>query len=157
MEARNNEQIVRSLLDAIINQRRLDLAEDAVTADFIFHSIPGLPRGPQGFLQTMTMYHTAFPDIQATFDDVLADGDRVVVRQTFRGTHQGPLGPIAPTGKQAQFSGIFIFRLEGGRLAEEWAILDRLGLQQQLGVLPGPPMGAPSGPNAAPFAAHGAR
>ena len=127
------KDFTKDALEQIINEHRMDLIPEVVADTFVFRSIPGLPPGPMAFQMSIGMYHNAFPDIHVTIDDVIAEGDKVVVRQTFRGTHEGPMGNIAPTGKQVTFSGMFIFRIENEQFVEEWALLDGLGLQYQLG------------------------
>ena len=121
------------VLEQIINEHRMDLIPKIIADTFVFRTIPGLPPGPMAFEMSIGMYHNAFPDIQVTIDDLIAEGDKIVVRQTFRGTHQGPMGSVAPTGKQVTFSGMFIFRVENDQFVEEWALLDGLALQNQLG------------------------
>jgi predicted ester cyclase len=74
--------------------------------------------------------------LYVTIEDMIAEGDKVVVRMTMRGTQQGALGGIPPTGKQVAVSTIDIVRIEGGKIAEEWGIDDRLGMLQQLGLVP---------------------
>jgi steroid delta-isomerase-like uncharacterized protein len=71
-----------------------------------------------------------------TIDEMIAEGDRVMVRWTFHGTHQGEFHSLPSTYKQATYSGINIFRIADGKIAEVWDIFDRLWLWQQLGVLP---------------------
>ncbi len=127
------KDFTRRVLEQIINERRMDLIPEIVADTFVFRTIPGLPPGPMAFQMSVSMYHNAFPDIQVTIDDLIAEGDKIVVRQTFRGTHQGPMGSIAPTGKHVTFSGMFIFRVENDQFVEEWALLDGLALQNQLG------------------------
>ena len=82
------------------------------------------------------MYITAFPDLQFTIEDMIAEGDTVVVRYTTRGTHQGNLWGIPPTGKQVSGTGMFIDRPVNGKAVEQWINGDDLGLLQQLGVIP---------------------
>jgi predicted ester cyclase len=82
------------------------------------------------------MMLTAFPDLHVTIEDMIAEGDKVVVRMTMHGTQQGPLGSIPPTGKQVALSTIDIVHIAGRQIAEEWGIDDRLGLLQQLGLVP---------------------
>ena len=127
------KDFTRRVLEQIINEHRMDLIPEIVADTFVFRTIPGLPLGPTAFQMSVSMYHNAFPDIQVTIDDLIAEGDKIVVRQTFRGTHQGPMGSIAPTGKHVTFSGMFIFRVENDQFVEEWALLDGLALQNQLG------------------------
>ncbi len=77
-----------------------------------------------------------FPDGKWILDDAVAEGDKVAVRYTFRGTHQGELLGIPPTGKQVTMTGINIYRIVNGQFAEIWESYDKFGLLQQLGVLP---------------------
>ena len=76
-----------------------------------------------------------------TVDDLVAEGDKVVVRWTFRGTHPGEFQGVPPTGKQVTIIGISIFRIVGNKVVEDWTIIDLLGLLQQLGVIPPPGQG----------------
>jgi len=76
------------------------------------------------------MYLAAFPDLHFTFEDLIAEGDKVVVRWTSRGTQQGELMGIPPTGKQFSATGIEIYRLEGGKIVEHWLESDNLGMLQ---------------------------
>ncbi|MCB0061532.1 MAG: ester cyclase [Caldilineaceae bacterium] len=86
------------------------------------------------------MTRMAFPDCHDTIDDLIAEGDKVVVRWTMRGTHLGewpaPWGPIPPTGKPVTFSAIHIFRFADGKIVERWAQVDTLGILQQINALP---------------------
>ena len=77
----------------------------------------------------------AFPDRCLIANDVIADGDKVVTRWTWSGTHKGEYQGIAPTGKRVTVTGITISRIEGGKVVEEWEEFDRLGLMQQLGLV----------------------
>jgi predicted ester cyclase len=78
---------------------------------------------------------SAFPDIQVTVDDQVAEGERVSTRRTWHGTHQGPYRGIAATGKRVTWTQISIVRLVGGRIVEDWAVADELSLLQQLGQI----------------------
>jgi steroid delta-isomerase-like uncharacterized protein len=87
--------------------------------------------------QFVTTYETAFPDMNVTVEDVIAEGDKVVTRVTLRGTHQGEteeFGP--PTGRQVELKGITISRIEGGKIVEDWDAYDNLSAMQQLGLAP---------------------
>jgi predicted ester cyclase len=80
------------------------------------------------------MFHRAFPDAHRTLEELLAEGDKVVVRRTLRGTHHGEFLGLAPTGKAIVTRGISIYRLADGQLVEHWVNYDVLGLHQQLGA-----------------------
>jgi steroid delta-isomerase-like uncharacterized protein len=101
---------------------------------------PGMPPldldGHRQYSETMAV---AFPDLERTIDDLVAEGDRVVARWTARGTHSGDLMGVPPSGVVATSSGITVFRIADGRIAEEWSESDMLGLLQQLGAIPGGP------------------
>jgi predicted ester cyclase len=87
----------------------------------------------------VAMYRTAFPDYACTVDDQIAEGDKVVTRWTVRGTQQGELMGIPPTGKQVTLPGVVIDRIAAnGQLVETWLQADVLGMLQQLGVVQAP-------------------
>lgn len=91
------------------------------------------------YKQLATALYKAYSELNFTIEDLVAEGDKVVVRFTMRGTHNAEFMGIAPTGKKVSEAGISIFRIAGGKLTECWAVHDTLGLMQQLGVIP--PMG----------------
>ena len=82
------------------------------------------------------MYRSAFPDTQMTVEDSIAEGDNVVTRCTARGTHQGELLGISPSGNRVEVTGISIDRIEGGKFVESWSNYDTLGMMQQIGAVP---------------------
>ena len=90
----------------------------------------------------IAFYEAAFPNYELIADDLIGEGDKVVVRSTFRGTHKGDLMGIAPTGKQVTMPLILIYRLADEKIVEHWMQADALGMMQQLGVIP--PMGQAS-------------
>jgi steroid delta-isomerase-like uncharacterized protein len=81
------------------------------------------------------MFRAAFPDWVEAVEDVIAEDDKVVIRVTGRGTHEGEFQGIPPTGRQVVATGVGIARIEGGRIAEAWAAYDALGLMQQIGAV----------------------
>ena len=85
---------------------------------------------------TASMYRTAFPDVRITVDDVIAAGDKVVLRWHSEGTHRGKLEGLAPTGARASVTGISIDRWQDGKVVEAWTQWDNLGLARQLGAAP---------------------
>jgi predicted ester cyclase len=84
------------------------------------------------------MLRQAFPDGGVVIEDIIAEGDKVAVRFSFHGAHQGEFMGIPPTGKQVIVSGMDINRIVEGKLIERWAVFDMLSLLQQLGVMPTP-------------------
>lgn len=99
---------------------------------------PGMPQGHTGLRLFYGAFHTGFPDAQLIFDDILSEGDRVMIRFHLDMTHTGEFNGIPATGKRVSLSGITIFRFVEGKVAERWSESDFFGLMQQLGVLPTP-------------------
>ena len=122
------------------DDHNLDVWDEVCAADFVNHD-PGLPT-PDADLPTLKQaiggLLVAFPDIRSSEDDLVAAGDTVVVRRTLRGTHRGAFIGVAPTGKEASFTGIWLAHLRGGKLAEQWVCFDAPGLLRQLGAIPAP-------------------
>ncbi len=136
--AEDLKQLARRFYDAV-NAGDVDGAMSLVAEDFVDHEeFPGLSDDRDGVRQFFELMRSAFPDFHIDVDDMLAEGDKVAVRMRMSGTHQGDFMGIPPTGKRVTMQGIDIVRLEGGKLAEHWAIFDELGMMQQLGVIPAP-------------------
>jgi steroid delta-isomerase-like uncharacterized protein len=133
------QALVRRYFEVLQSGGDLALAGDLFADDYVAHdpNLPPLPPGPGGVALHVLASRTAFPDQRVTVDDLLADGDRVAVRFTFRGTHRGDLLGFAPTGRRVEVHGVAIYRIAGGRIAEGWVGFDVLGLLDQLGVLGG--------------------
>jgi steroid delta-isomerase-like uncharacterized protein len=139
MSTEANKAIVIQLYEEVFNNGDLDLADKLIAPNAITHDPqlpPGVPGGPQGLKAVVTMLRSAFPDDHHTIEDLVAEGDKVVVRTTHTGTHQGTFLGLAPTGKHIANTSIHIFRIASGKLVETWANRDDLGLLQQLGAFP---------------------
>ena len=137
MSTEENKALVRREYEQGVNKRDFALLEEVLASDYIGH-FPGIPplQGIESYRQFTTCFFIAFPDLQATIEDLIAEGDKVAVRQTWRGTHTGNFQGISPTGKQVTFTSLEVYHIAGGKLAEEWVELDMLGLMQQLGAIP---------------------
>ena len=134
-----NKATVRRLIEDHWNGKNAAHVSELFTPDAILHTPDGVLRGLEGAAFLLQAYATAFPDFHMTINDVIAEGDQVVVRWTFTGTHRGPLLHIPPTGKRFDVSGgIGIFRLAAGKVAEGYFAWDKFALLQQLGILPAP-------------------
>lgn len=137
MSVEQNKAVVRRFAADVLNGARFDAADELFTPGFTIHGLPpGLPENLEGLRLAVTLFHAAFPDWQDTEDDIVAEGDRVVLRFTGRGTHRGEFLGLAPTGRRVAMPGIAIYRLEDGRIAEDWVQLDTFTLMQQLGGAP---------------------
>ena len=137
MSNATNKAIVRRYLEEVLNQGRHDLIEEFLADDFDLH-FSGLAPGLEAIKEWYGAMSTAFPDWQASIDDLIAEGDKVVVRTTVHGTQQGEMQGIPATGRSVNSPSITIFRLANGKIAEGWIVSDNLGLMQQLGVIPTP-------------------
>ena len=135
MSTEENKANVRRGFEAV-NQKNLAVFDELLTPDIVVHTASTTNQGLEAYKQVLSMYMTAFPDLHFTIEDMIADGDTVVVRYTTRGTHQGNFMGIPPTGKQVSETGIFIDRIVNGKAVEQWINGDDLGLLQQLGVVP---------------------
>ena len=117
--------------------RNLDILEEVYDTDLVWHEPDQDIQGMEQARQFVSMFLSAFPDLQASVEDVIAEGDKVVTRWTIRGTHQGEIEEFGPpTGRQVEIKGITIHRVEDGKIVEEWERYDNLGLMQQLGLVP---------------------
>lgn len=111
--------------------------DEVVEPDVLFHApVPTGATGVQALKQVWTVLLRAFPDLHVAVEDVIADGDKVVSRNTVTGTHQGEFMGLPPTGKSVSYNEIFIFRFAGGRIAEIWGVVDALSQMKQLGLIP---------------------
>jgi steroid delta-isomerase-like uncharacterized protein len=128
-----NKEIVRKIYEEAINRGRLDMLSELVAADY---QGPDGAKGPAGFRATVERLRSGFPDIRFTIDQLIGEGEHVVVRWHWEATHDGPFAGIAPTHKHLTNSGIAIYELRNGRVARSFLETDRLGALQQLGVVP---------------------
>lgn len=137
MSRKENENLVRRIIEEVWNQKKLDLIDETYASDYTYHA-PNSPalRGPDGYRQVVTTYTSAFPDQHFTIEDLISSDDKVVLRYTTKGTHKGELMGIAPTDLSTTSSGIAIIRFSGAKIAEEWGNWDALGLLQQIGAIP---------------------
>ena len=101
-------------------------------------STPDFGRGPDSEKKRVSLYRTAFPDLHLTIQDLIAEGESVMVRWSCRGTHKGDLNGIAATNKQFTITGISVVRVSNGKITEAFVNWDALGLMQQLGVVAQP-------------------
>jgi predicted ester cyclase len=137
-----NKALIRRLFKGWETPQDLSFVDELFAADYVAH-VDDPHRTPDraGLKDTTVRELPVFPDLRHTIEDLIADGDKVVVRLTFRGTHQGEwltpsMGRIAPTGKHVTWGATIIYRIADGQIVEAWGQEDRLGQLQQLGVIP---------------------
>lgn len=125
MSTETNKAIVKRFFEEAYNNRNVAIADELIAPDFINHNASLQARGPEGVKQTIVAQLNAFPDIHTTIEDVIAEGDKVVVRATDRFTRQ-------PDGKQMMLTWIEIIRLENGKAVESWVEADLSSFLEQL-------------------------
>jgi predicted ester cyclase len=142
MSTEDNKAVVRRAIEEVWNQGNVALADELYAPNVIYQN-PGVAdiRTLENFKRFVTAFRSAFPDGHSTIEDVIAEGDEVVLRHTFRSTNTGdfvtPM-PLSATGKQVTMTGIAIAHPAGGKVVEVLDMADNLGLLQQLGVIPAP-------------------
>ena len=137
MPAEESRTIVRRYLD-VYERGNVDLLDELLSPDYVNHSpaTPDLPTGPEGVKAVVSMFRSAMPDLALVIEDTIAESDKVAVRYTLEGTHEGELFSVPPTGRRLSIKSITVERVLGGRIREHWRITDSLDMMQQLGVIP---------------------
>jgi steroid delta-isomerase-like uncharacterized protein len=139
VSAEHNKAIVRHMVEEAQSRHNLAAVDELFAADFVDHSVPpGLPPDREGVKMQFAMFFSAFPDLQVVIHSQVAEGDQVVTRKTFHGTHQGDLMGIPPSGRPIAFDVIDILRLRDGKITDHWNVVDQLGLMRQIGALASP-------------------
>ena len=131
----------RRFMEAAFGQGNMDVVDELIAPDYVHH-FPDDPegggvRGPEGMKELIGSFRSAFPDIEFTIEEQVAEEDKVVMRLTARGTHQGELQGIPPTSRRVTVMGMVMSRSAGGKMVESWELYDNLGMMQQLGLIPG--------------------
>lgn len=137
MSTEKNKAVVRGYIEQVWNGHRPDLVEQYLADDVMHHDAPGLTdrASIQNFIAATL---NAVPDIRVSIEAEIAEGDLVVFRQTVSGTQQGEWMGLPASGKQFSATGVFIFRVAGGKIAELWGLSDTFSMMQQLGAIPTP-------------------
>src|SRR5215208_5271328 len=137
--AEENKAVARREFEEMYNQGgNLDAAQEIYAPNFVGHEpTSGELRGVEGAKQFASSYRQAFPDLECTIEEQVAEGEKVVSRWRARGTHEGEtedLGP--PTGNRVEITGISMSTIAEGKLVEDWTNFDAMGMMQQLGMVP---------------------
>jgi steroid delta-isomerase-like uncharacterized protein len=136
MSLEENKEIVRRFFELGPSQGNINAARDLLAPNFALHVPLPVSPGLQGITEVVTACRAAFEHLNVTVEDMAAEGDRVAARFTARGVHKGEFMGLAPTGKPIIMTGIEIFRIENGKIAELWGEANLLGLMAQLGIMP---------------------
>jgi steroid delta-isomerase-like uncharacterized protein len=135
-----NKAVIRAFIDDILNDGRFERAADLVKQDFVeLDPLPGQQQGREGLVAVVQQLRTAFPDMHWVVKEMIAEGDTVVTRFQWTGTHRGPFLGIPATGNSVAVNGVVIDLIEAGKMSQSRILMDTLSLMQQLGALPAPP------------------
>jgi predicted ester cyclase len=128
VSSEENKAVVRREQEELWNHTGdLDAAEEIFAPDYV-----------EAAKQEAADFRRGFPDVVSTIEDLIAEGDKVVARWRSRATHLGEYMGVPPTGKEVEFTGISVYRIEGGKIAESWNSEDQFGLLRQIGAVPQP-------------------
>jgi len=132
MLAENKAVVLRSE-NELWSKGNLAVADDLYSAEFVCHFVVGPEwKGVEGIKREVASHRASFPDWQENVDDIVAEGDKVVIRFTSTGTQRGEFQGIAPTGRRVRIQEVAIFRLSHGKIVEQWGMPDVHGLLEQL-------------------------
>ena len=143
MGTEENKALMRRVVEEAFNRRELGVLDELFAGEDVVAHYGGVTlRGMAALRGAVAQLHARFPDLHAAIDDLVAEDDKVAVRVTFRGTlaeEWRTHGLVCrPTGAPVTWASLFISHIAGGRVAEEWEIVDGFGLLQQLGAIPTP-------------------
>ena len=139
MSEQENKAVVRRYYEEVLNQRNIDLLDELAVEDYVEHDpFPGQGNGLADLKARVAGFFAAFNPLLFTIEDVIAEGDKVVVRWTNAGTDSGGFLGMPATGRDFGIAGIDIHEVRQGKLAAHWHVLDLLAQMQQLGLIPQP-------------------
>jgi steroid delta-isomerase-like uncharacterized protein len=132
-----NKSVINSFVEDVLNQGRLERADELVAQDFVeLDPLPGQKPGREGLKEVLASFRTAFPDIHWVIEEMVAEGDKVFSRFTWTGTHRGEFFGVPATSKQITVKGTVIDRVLNGKMVDSRILMDGLSMMAQLGVFP---------------------
>jgi steroid delta-isomerase-like uncharacterized protein len=138
-----NKALARRVVEEVWNRGNVAVVDETFAADYVEHNPrPGQEAGIDGYKSGVAMMRSAFPDLRLDLQDVIAEDDRVAIRYTLHGTHQGELMGLPPSGNSVSSDGMVFARLQDGRIVERWGVQDMLTVLQQIGALAATPSAA---------------
>jgi predicted ester cyclase len=133
VDLETNKELVLRYHQEAWSQGNLDVLEEILSPDFVCHFIGGLEwKGIEGAREAISNHKKSFPDWSEEVVDIIAEGDKVVTRFRNNGTHEGEFAGIAPTGREVEIFEAAIYRIENGKIAEQWGFPDELSLRNQI-------------------------
>ncbi len=142
MANEQNMRVVRRFYEELWNNRQVNIADEIIASDCVTHQlrsgaeVAGVLRGPEAVKHHIAEWLKGFPDLRFTVEQMIAEGDKVLTQSVMEGTHQGRWLGVAPTGKRVSIRMMVIQRLADGKIAEDWVLVESLGLLQQLELIP---------------------
>ena len=131
-----NLAVVSRIWNDVWNRGDMEASHEIFTKDYLGHLPMVSIHGPDEFNGLVGVYRVAFPDVHLSVEDAFAIGDRVSVRWVSRGTHMADMMGVPPSHNKIEVTGLSIFRMENGKVAEEWENFDALGMMQTIGAIP---------------------
>ena len=137
-DSERNKAVIRRFVEEVQNQKSEDAFWELNDPEFVNLAPlpPGVPADREGGFAYLFSLMNAFPDSRVTIDDMIAEGDQVVTKKTFTGTHTADFAGIPATGNKVELQFVDIMRVRDGRIVEHWNCIDQLSFMQQLGVIP---------------------
>ena len=135
-QTERNKAVIRRFVEEVQNQKNWDVYDELNDPEFFNHSAPPGMTDREGSKEYLGGFLNGFPDCRFTIDDMIAEGDQVVTKKTFQGTHTAEFAGIPPTGQKVTLQFVDIMRIRDGRITEHWLCMDQLSFMQQLGVIP---------------------
>jgi len=136
MSIEENKVLAYRILEEIFSQGNLSHIDELFAPDIVIHDPDKELRGMEQVKQGILRLREAFPDLYYTVEDIIAEGDKVVMRFIGQGTHRGEFRGVPPTDKEMTYTGIMILRFVESKVVDYWAVSDVLGIFRQLGVIP---------------------
>lgn len=120
-----HKEIARLISQRVVNEKDYAAIEEHLTADYIYHGLGGMTaQTPKGFTEAIKGFHAAIPDLKSEIIDIIGEGDRLVLRFNFTGTHQSEFLGFPASGAVLHFEGMIMRRFEGEKVAEDWDYFD---------------------------------
>ncbi len=120
-----HKEIARLISQRVINEKDYSAIEGHLTASYIYHGLGGMTaQTPKGFMEAIKGFHSAIPDLQSEIIDIVGEGDRLVIRFNFTGTHKGDFLGFPASGANLKFEGMIMRRFENEKIAEDWDYFD---------------------------------
>ncbi len=142
MSVEENKAVVLRFYEELWNERNLSVADEIISPDCVTHQLQsgaaavGVRRGPEAVMQHIGEWLNGFPDLRFDVEQMVAQEDRVMSQSVMRATHTGEWLGLAPTKRDVSIRLMVIHRIEGGRIVEDWVLVEALGFFQELGLLP---------------------